>query len=457
MSARRRLTEAVHRARFLLIATFAVLALLAALIVKADTPVAYAVGGPAAATGDHATLEEGLAALRDSRELDGAPLVAGHVVSESGAAADAGTTVYVQLWPSPDKLAAIETGETFDLEPIAKAETAADGTFEVRIDPRVPVRSLMGDSEFVDADLVVGTGKDRTTYSFSLGRADVQSLLPDVAFVDATSRTAARGIEVDVTLGGAGTLVGVDDPPVEEEPTQEGVVEEEATPEPGSAPSAVAEADDPPYVQCPSSGTKKIAHLGDRWVNVGNVFAAGGSGKKIRYEYSGTADSSLGVGVSSSGRYGTFEAGGSITRERAFGIGWGEWSAPKRRYLDTKFSYGKYCTTTRNPGPGPTYTFYAKAIQHRGGARHRVVDNYPSNLTHCNPWSAGTYGSKSNSNATTWSSGAKTSGAIGINLSSRTGFRTDSELHWKFDTRGRLCGRSDVPAGNPKVIGMKGW
>ncbi|GAB4086933.1 hypothetical protein GCM10028784_35630 [Myceligenerans cantabricum] len=410
------------------------------------------------------TLDEQLAGLRDSRWLKGEPLITGRVTAPSGFAVASGTPVYVEVWPTEEDLAAQEVGDTFDLVPIGKAKTGADGRFEVRVDPDVNLPALMKGGSYIDATLVAGTGGDAVHYAFSIEEqaatvdiAGADAALPEAATVDRNSGLTSRGVGADLVLGGVGRLAGegvsnnIDEESstvVEEHPGDgEGVNGDEDAAE-GTADVAPTDFSN----GCPTTGTKKVAHLGDRWVNVGNLFAQKGLGK-VRWEYSTGAESSLGVGVSATGKFGTFSRSGTITRERRVNMGWGWYKAPRWRYLDTQYSYGKYCTTTRSPGP--SFKFTVKAIKHRGGDRQRKLNGFPSYLTECKPRSAGANGSVYESNAVTWNTGAKLDAKIGLDLTSSTGFRRSAEFHYDFAKKGRLCGKDDVPAGRPRVVGMR--
>lgn len=430
---------------------------------EASASETHAEGAAPGMTG--ATLPERLDGLRESKWLEGEPLVSGRVTTSSGFATMSGTPVYVEVWPTEEELAVQEVGDTFDLVPVGKTQTGSDGQFEVRVDPAADLPALMGDAPYIDATLVAGTGDNAVHYAFSITKtqdADIVSAdatSPDVAGVDAGSGLVAHGIETELELGGTGWLAGGQEGDSLEEESATVVEEHPADGEAGAlddeaAVEETAEVAPTDFSNgCPYSGTKKVSHLGDRWVNVGNLFAQKKGLGKVRWEYSTSADSSLGVGVSGSGKYGSFSRSGTIARERRANIGWGWYDAPKWRYLDTQYSYGKYCTTTRSPGP--SFTFTVKAITHRGGDRQRVLSGFPSYLTKCKPRTAGSDGSIYESNAVTWTTGAKLEGAIGIDLTSRTGFRRNAEFHYDFHTNGRLCGKNDVPAGNPRVVGMR--
>lgn len=362
-----------------------------------------------------------------------------------------GVAVEAQLWPSVDTLSTMDEGSTFELRTIAQSRTDSAGRFALAASDAVG-RMVSGGSFDVD---VVARGADGSQSSYSLTLVGGTSKSAGDGVVELSDAGVVASEKVNLTLTKRGTPDASPGSEMLEMPTKSvhvtsrGVSLSESDRRDAARSTTSAAAGFPNG--CPVTGTRLVKKLGDRWVNVGNAFSRG-VGKQIRFTYAGTADSSLGVGVSFSGKYGSFSRSGTVTRERTLGVGWPLYKKPKSRYLDTLFSYGKYCTTVRSPGP--SFTFRVKAIRHQGGTRHRNVA-FPS-ATHCVRYrSAGSESSKRSSNAMVWLNGAKLGGAIGIDLSSRTGFRSDAFQYWKFVKPGRLCGQRDKPAGSPRVIAMK--
>lgn len=205
--------------------------------------------------------------------------------------------------------------------------------------------------------------------------------------------------------------------------------------------------------RCPGGAGQKATYR-NRQVNIGEVHIQA-TGKKMRLEYTGSASSTLGVGVSSTGAFGTYSASGTVTRSRSQTTTFPWYTANgTRRYLDTYFTYGKFCVEL--VGGGYAYHKYeVRPTQHEGGTAGR---NMASAITasHCTPWrEPGSSGSKTTTAAQTWSNGAKVSGLIGIDLSTRTGYATNAKISWEFTTAGRLCGTNDLPSGTPRRIAMR--
>lgn len=203
---------------------------------------------------------------------------------------------------------------------------------------------------------------------------------------------------------------------------------------------------------CPGgAGLKR--NYGGRWVNVGSIHI-GPNGKSMKFTYTGSASSTLGVGVSTSGTYGTFSANGTVSRSRSNTTSYPWYTAPIHRHLDTQFSYGKFWVEYADSMHGTGHNYQVRSIRHEGGTRGR--DTRRPSATYCVPYNEpGSGGTKSTTNAKRWARGAKLEGAIGINLSSRTGYRTNAKIDYVFRTRGRLCGTHDLPNGKPRRLMMK--
>lgn len=112
---------------------------------------------------------------------------------------------------------------------------------------------------------------------------------------------------------------------------------------------------------------------------------------------------------------------------------------------------GKECVEYYDSMHGVGHRYQTRRIRHEGGsnARSTTIPSTP----YCVSYNvAGSGGTKESTNAITWSNGAKLSGAIGIDLSSRTGFRTNAKTEYALVTPGRLCGTHDKPNGTPRRL-----
>lgn len=398
--------------------------------------------GKSTANGEKAEFEGWLTEVADTRDLDVNPVVTGQILNYDGGQAAKNAAVYLQAWPSSEKLGSMKEGDTFDLVPIAKTVTDSKGHFKLSIDPSIDISDLWSKDGMMDVDVVAWTESGTVTYSFTIEPTQKESENnPFGAQVDHTTGQVVNPIGVNLHLNNPSASTVEGEETVSEVDT--GIYTEVGN---NSLPADFANG-------CPTTGTKLVENLGDRLVNVGSIHTAT-SGKNMKFTYSGSASSTLGVGISASGKYGSFSSSGTVTRSRSTTTTWPWYTSATSRHLDTYFSYGKYCTTTRSPGP--SFSWSVRPIKHEGGTNHRSVSVPTTSSSYCVPYrSAGSGGEKASTKTITWSNGAKLSGKIGIDLSSQTGYTTNSKIEYEFKTAGRLCGTHDKPNGSPKRLVMR--
>lgn len=356
-------------------------------------------------------------------------------------------------------------GDPVEPTPIAKTVTDARGRYQLRIDPAVNLDHLKSSRGSLDVEVVALHDGALTVHTFPILAADPGQ--PAVGDGQAAYLHRRTG---DVLAPMVAKMV-LDNPSATR---RDGLVDEavdEGEVPPNPADTNLDDTTDPSSGDgtdgdftiaghyngsCPGGkGLKK--HFGDRLVNVGNIHI-GPSGKNMRFTYSGTADSALGTAISTSGSYGTWSVSGTVTGERSTSstlttsFPW--YTSAISRYLDTYFSYGKFCVEYHDSMHGTGHRYQTRRIRHEGGTNDRSA-TIPS-TPYCTPYNvAGSTGSKTSTNTITWTNGAKLSGAIGIDLSSRTGWRSDAKTEFKFVTPGRLCGTHDKPAGTPRQLVMR--
>jgi hypothetical protein len=416
--------------------------------------VACSLAATPATSETHEGSQDTLAHVADSAQLS-TPVVAEGRVSRSRGNA-AGATVYLAAWPNGDQLEAMGLGDPLRLVPVAKATVARDGSYALRMDPGIDVSHLWSEAGTLDVEVAALDAEGFATYSFSLvpadGVAGNDAATIATAQVDPRTRRVTGAAMVDLTLGergrlGAGQPKGRQDVASDETPTvteydPAGV--EEAEPTFGIATSQGS---------CPGGAGQKATYRNQQ-VNVGEVHIQT-TGKRMKFDYTGSASSTLGVGISSSGAYGSYSASGTVVRNRSMSTGFPEYtSSTTRRYLDTFFTYGKFCVNVS--GGGYNYHKYeVRSTAHEGGTAGRDMSNAIS-ATYCVPYrEAGSTGSKTTTAAKTWSNGAKVGGVIGIDLSTRTGYATDAKISFTFTSPGRLCGTDAMPNETPRRLVMR--
>lgn len=393
-----------------------------------------------------------LSALADSRSLEGDVVVSGKVLQKGRQKPAAGAIVHLQAWPSAEMLAALEEGESFELTPLAKTVTRPDGSFKLIVDPKVNMDRLRSANGNIDVDVVAMTKTGIVTNSFSIVQVEeARENAFSVAQVDRKTGKVKKPMYVDLEINNPSRtkLAGT-----EFEDRKEDSAQSEAEAGEYAAVFNEVQATSIP-AECnrnwPGS-VKYIKDLGPQTVTVGTIHTAT-SGKNMKFTYTTSAESSLGVGFSWSGSYGTYSSGGELSKSRSQSVGWGEYKAATSLYLNTQYSYAKYCIT--QPMDGTLIHFYeARPVQHLLSATTQTA-TLPSSTSYCRPWSSNTSGEKSTTTATKWTNGVSIKPVIGIDLSARTGYATNAKVNWTFVSAGRLCGVNGYPENSPGRLVMR--
>ncbi len=100
--------------------------------------------------------------------------------------------------------------------------------------------------------------------------------------------------------------------------------------------------------------------------------------------------------------------------------------------------------------PGTTYHYYEeRPISYAGGTDIVNVGLPAVSSSYCVPEAAGSPFTKTTTAATTWTNGTHLGPVIGIDLSSKTGYSSESAVHFLFTANGRLCGTNGDPGATP--------
>lgn len=171
------------------------------------------------------------------------------------------------------------------------------------------------------------------------------------------------------------------------------------------------------------------------------------------FVYNSGGENKLGIGISSSGGYGTYSVQGYHEHTTASSQGYPESYGPNYRAYESAFKAGKYkhhCVA--NYGTGQ-YTDYHVQVTHQAGGNDYEDLPFPPTADYCvneTPSSRGF--TLYESTAVTWTGGWHTSGDIGVGLTSQSGYSTGTELKYSFHVTSRLCGTEGYPASSPSRL-----
>ncbi|MCX4853818.1 hypothetical protein [Streptomyces canus] len=403
-----------------------------------------------------------LAGIADSAHLT-TPVVSSGTVKDAGGNVVAGADVVLYAWPDNDSDDALEEGDSVKLQPVAKAVSDSSGGYTLRIGSASLLTPQAATDGTVNLETVAYTGSHQALFNFP--RTLVASS-GTTAFLAAASDSATAAdtdttpVAADLVLDNPATPTpassstdGSTDPVAEESTSAPQSVTDDpdgATPSADDDAAAAASAANAttadPGVSKGCSGQLK-KKLGQRWVIAGQTYSAT-TGVKHTFSYSKGADSSLGVGVSATGAYGSFTGSGTVSKSSSITMDYPEYGNHKGVYYKTEFSYGKYLMTCGMGGRGSTISqhYEVRARGYYGGANTSTA--YIPTAKHCAFQINGSKFTRTTSHAITWSDGASLANVIGIDLSAETGYSSDATVVYTFNANRYLCGTGEAPGGS---------
>lgn len=401
-------------------------------------------------------------------------LASGKLVSSTGSAL-ANAKVHLLMWPSDDVVANMAEGDAANLVTVATATTDPTGGFGIRLADLSGLLLGAGLDDIIDFTLIATDANGEVAH-YAFSREVVTRVVNDTVrtlFVDPLNITEgledllaevgnllnlvvpAKNVLLKIGDGGSRTTTDPDDSTADDPaPDDPGVEEpiEESVPE---TQALVVESDE--------------AAIGDKscYVTSEKVYSprttlVGQHGSSSSYAtgdftYTSGATSTLGVGVSSSGSYGSFKSSGTNSKSSTGSQGYAARAGKGYWGYRTLFKVSKFRYYCAYPGAAGVSFYETRSTGWASGATTAIwgSSQLPS-ATKCTPQEAGADFTKSTSTAITWSNGLDTSGVIGLDLSARTGYETDAKIFFDFPTVDqRLCGTADYPGGTPRVLVAK--
>lgn len=344
---------------------------------------------------------------------------------DSGGAGVSG--VEVKLFAFPNELSR-EVGASFSLTEIASATSGADGSFHL-----TPDLSKIASELNLNGDAV-------TPVNVSIVAVDdeVDAFATTTMWVERGAKEALFDPEDLATLQNDG-VISVQG---EQQEARFDLTAREKGPVSSPAP-------DSPVAPL-ASGCTLVQNYGKKHVTIGQLSNIASSGFTQRLEYTHTSSSSLGVGVSNSGNYGTFSASGTTTYSTSASVGLTH-NGSGSRQLRTEFVFGKYMCSYGTVNPVIKYE--VRPSSYAGGSTYISVST-PS-AVYCVNHDPGTDWALNSSVAHTFAAGVKLSSAIGIDLSSRSGYSASVKILYTFSQKRTLCGTAGNPGGVPRLIVVK--
>jgi hypothetical protein len=156
----------------------------------------------------------------------------------------------------------------------------------------------------------------------------------------------------------------------------------------------------------------------------------------------------LGVGVSASGKKGTFKVSGTVSQSINDVDDFASAKGAQNRSYYTQFDWRRYRHICNAGGRVRTISVSARAGVWDGGAGHRESSTIKAG--YCVIQEAGSSFIQRSTKASRLSTAVSTSAVLGINLSAQTGYSTTAELVYRMHSKGHpVCGEHGKPATTP--------
>lgn len=312
-----------------------------------------------------------------------------------------GIKVAVYAWPPAAVLSRAQGGAKVPWRLVGSATTAIDGSYQVRISDAAALRSLADRNGYVNLEIDAGTA------SWSFSRR--------IIVVDGMTVLATANADMGVTRIMSPEVVNLQ------------------TSAPGT-----------PCYTVPTL----IRNLGKNWAIVGQSYS---TLRRVTQSFSYTRgqESSLGVGVSYSGKAGSFYADGTWSQSSSATQAFPSYHKSNDWYR-TEFKIGKFLRWC--PALHIAKNVSVRVIGWAGGdnVRHpRQPPRVPQK--NCVPEIKNSKWYSNNTAAVAWSKGL-TIPAVSFDASAQTGYDRSAQVEFVFHQSGSLCGTHDVPGGDPRQI-----
>jgi hypothetical protein len=310
-----------------------------------------------------------------------------------------------------DILGRLAPGATVKTAPVAKALAGLDGGFAVRVDPTIPIQQFTEDNGTVNFSLIGEAAGSTTTFAFP---RRLDSVLRSWVDPDWSPDRGSPHM-ADITLS----------------------LERR-----GIAPAGGVPAPAPVYKDQGCANTL-VATYSDRTVVNGEVYT--GPNATGQFVYSGGSTSTLGVGWSLSGSYGSYSQSGTASGSSTTTLTYPTWGPNALRVPLTSWQYGNFAIYL--PEPSYPYTCYFDHYEVRPTAWWGRLDSYIAGSAPSTPYCAlviaGGRVSKDTAQAIQFTDGVDLSaGAVGVWLSSQTGFNASTKIDFVYQNNGQMCGNS---------------
>lgn len=349
------------------------------------------------------------------------PVVFAGIVRDASGVPAVGADITLTALPTQAELESAEVGDTLGGAVIGSAVSSATGAYTLRTGTELATwQSSHPGAEWVNVDVIAATDNGVMVTATTL---QLDSTGTNVASVDGVS-VAAEPASLDFTLQPAEATAGTS----------------------GSGGAT------------PAGAVRGYAcmvykqNLGKARTTLGSVRSRS-TAIRASATYTASASNTFGAGLSTTGVKGTFSASGTITWSADTTLSFATQNVVGTQTYRTEMEYGLYYGT----GCSPRGVYFYQVLPARwvGSAYTEWNSATPTIGSHCAGVTAGNGITKASGTNTTNTTGASTSGMIGINLSSKANWSSKFTQVIKRSTAGYICGTSGYPGESaPGYLGV---
>jgi hypothetical protein len=339
-------------------------------------------------------------------------VIAGGVLTDADGGSLDGAEINLLVSPAEENQAKAQIGEKLNT-PIVALTKSADGHFVLR-EPKSGIgEEFLGADRTVDfSALVISDGKF-VVYRFSR-RFDPDRgwVAPAGSLETEDSKSATADSSLVISFAGATSSdrmrpTGPEDEVAGPVGTQRG---------------------------CSST---QIAYHADQTTAIATIDTQNNARALVTYS-TGTSNE-LGAGYSAGGGYGTYSQSGTLSKSTNVSIAFGGYNtANVHKQIAVGWDFKNIfweCTFTS----APYYTAWNTEDPYYGGTSDKSWDKAAETSTsYCGSWGAGTTYTVNNSTNVTWSNGIAIP-ALGLTLSSKSGWTTGTSTSFYFTGNGEIC------------------
>ena len=335
--------------------------------------------------------------------LNGNMVVSGHMTTPKGPVAGAQVVLYA--WPANKVLSELRPGQRIPARVVGSSITTASGSYAIRITSPSALSSAMAPDGIVNLEVDAMSGNTFGSYNFPRRVVETShgAVLTEISGRTAQA-TAAETADI------------------------------RALPVRAQAPGAC--------------GWVKLRTFKPSWTIVGGTYSITKYSTES-FRYSVHQSSSLGAGLSASGKPGSFSQNGTTGVSASSSESYRPRGGNVSVLYETQFINAEWALSC---GHG-FISYQTKPVEFAGGARS--VSTRAPKAKYCVYQEAGSTFTKDSTSAYSFSAGFSIP-VLNLTLSAQTGYDSGASVSYHFTRAGHLCGTNAYPGQTPKRLLARG-